>query len=341
LALSRYLKGNRDSYELINGIIAKRPDLRIIFFYGAQDSFALAFVRFLEGKGIYDYYIGSDVRGDLLKGLLFKRNTALGEEIKVFFKRPKTIWLKELDHAVMAIYSNSSNGKSHMAWNLATALGELGYKTTLLNVDRGYSANLFFKIPEVYQDLLDYTLTYGEFKGLLESCYSKGTMKVISGRLGKEPLMNREAFAKLLQHVRAQSDIVLIDTYTGIHPVTLQAMDSSTIDFVVFDGDLMRFHMNKLMLENLESPFIENKTYAVINNCSVGSEAYRYIYRQIMGLDHQFKDILSLGSCGSLSNSLMHTGKTPYEALKRTKDSFSTDVGKLLQAINARNTRGR
>ena len=165
-------------------------------------------------------------------------------------------------------------------------------------------------------------------------------MKVVSGRLGKDCLINREIFTKLLHQVRAQSDIVIIDTYTGINPVTIQAMDSSNIDFLVFDGDLMRFHMNKVMLKNLEDHFIENKTYAVINNCSAGSEAYQYIYRQIMRLDHKFKDILFLSSCGGLSNSLMHTGKTPYEALKQTKDSFSTDVRKLLQSINARMARG-
>ncbi len=336
LLISKYLSGNKNAYELINHVIVKRPDLRIIFFYGEDDQKAQEFARFLEGKGIYDYYIGSDIRDDILKNLLFKKNGILGTEIKSLFRRPRTVWVKELDNAVMTIYSNSSNGKSHLAWNLATALGELGYHITLLNVDRGYSANLFFKIQEVYHDLLDYSVSYGEFKGIMDNCYSKGNVKVISGRLGKDGMMDRDAFTKLLHYVRSQSDIVLIDTYTGINPITLQALDTSNIDFLVFDGDLMHFHMNKILLENLGSHFIEKKTYAVINNCSAGHEAYQYIYKQITQLNHSFKDILPISSCGGLSNSLMHTGKTPYEALKRSKDSFSLDMKNLLQAINVR-----
>lgn len=338
LLVSRYLSGNCDSHELINNIRAKRPDLRIVLFYGDEDPSAQEFVRFLESKGVYDYYIGSDVSADTLKRLIFKKNSLLGNEIKGLFRRPRTIWIKELDNAVMTIYSNSSNGKSHLAWNLATALGELGYKTTLLNIDRGYSANLFFKLQEVYHDLLDYTISYGEFNRILENCYRKGNVRVISGRLGTDNLIDKDAFTKLLHFLRSKSDLVLIDTYTGSNPLTIQALNTSSMDFLVFDGDLMRFHMNKILLENLGSHFIENKTYAVINNCSEGSEAYQYIYKQIMQLGYQFKDILPLSSCGGLSNSLMHTGKTPYETLKKSKESFAFDMRNLLQSINARNT---
>jgi MinD-like ATPase involved in chromosome partitioning or flagellar assembly len=193
---------------------------------------------------------------------------------------------------------------------------------------------LYFGIEDIYFDLLDYLIERGEHKSILDSCYKKGNLHVISGSLGNDNSISAEDFLKLFYYVRSKCDILIIDTYTGLNDTTLQAINSSNIDFLIFDSDIMHFHMNKLMLEKLGSTFIPEKTYAIINNCSSGSESYRYIYNQINKLNIKFKGILPISTCGSLGCDLMNTHKTPYEAAKNS--SFSMDINKILSAIKAR-----
>lgn len=339
LVLSRYLKGTENPRILIEQIKEVRPELRIIYLYGMEDKGTSLFVKYLESKNIIDYHIGDNVSSEDLNRLLFRNKVKSRVPIRSFFKNnTKTLWIKELDTAVINIYSNCSNGKSNLAWNLSTAFADRGYNTTLINLDRGYSANLFFGIEDIYFDLLDYLIEQGEYKSIFDSCYKKGNLHVISGSLGKDKPISTEDFLKIFYFARSKSDILIIDTYTGLNDITLQAINNSNIDFLVFDSDLMHFHMNKLMIEKLGSTFIEEKTYAIINNCYSGSESYKYIYKEISRLNIKFKDVLPLSTCGSLGCELMNTGKTPY---KNDKNSiFSMDIDRILNSINARNRRG-
>lgn len=338
LILSKYLKGNEYPKQLIARVRAARSDIRIIYLYGEADDETEEFIKYLLSKGITNYHIGANVSSLELKRLLFGGETPSDVRIRDLFKRKaKTLWYKELDTAVITIYSNTSNGKSNLSWNLATAFEKRGYKTTLINIDRGYSANIYFGIDSMYFDLLDYLLAKGEHQNILDSCYKKGNLSIIAGKLGSEEEISNEDFLKLLYFTRSKSDIVIIDTCTGLSDTTLQAISNSNIDFLIFDSDLMHFHMNKIMLEKLGNIFIANKTYAIINNCNTGSESYKYIYKQLIKLDYKFKDILPLSSCGSLGCDLMHTGKAPYEAGK-SNSSFYLDLNNILSAINVRNT---
>mgnify|MGYP001788014200 CR=1 FL=1 len=336
LVLSRYLKGTENPRVLIEQIKAIRPELRIIYLYGMVDSDAALFVKFLESKNITDYHIGDNVSSKDLNRLLFRNKEEKQITLKSFFKsNTKTLWVKELDTAVINIYSNCSNGKSNLAWNLSTAFADRGYKTTLINLDRGSSANLYFGIEDIYFDLLDYLIEQGDYKSIFDNCYKKGNLRVISGNLGNDKLISTEDFLKIFYFARSKSDILIIDTYTGLNDITLQAINNSNIDFLVFDSDLMHFHMNKIMIEKLGSTFIEEKTYAIINNCHPSSQAYKYIYKEINRLDIKFKGVLPLSTSGSLSCDLMNSGKTPYKARKNS--GFSADINRILGALNARN----
>jgi MinD-like ATPase involved in chromosome partitioning or flagellar assembly len=338
LILSKYLKGSENPKLLVEYIITTKPALRIVYLYGKPDTETEAFIKYLISKRVTDYHVGTNVSSLELRRLLFGGKEHVKTGISDLFKRRgKTLWFKELDTAVITIYSNASNGKSHLAWNMATAFEKNGYKTTLINIDRGYSANIYFGIENIYFDLLEYLIAKGEHQKILDNCYRKGELRIVAGRLGNEETVCNEDFLKLLYFARSKSDIVVIDTYTGLLDTTFQAINSSNIDFLVFDSDLMHFHMNKLMLEKLGSIFIENKTFAIINNCNTGSEAYKYIYKQISKLNYKFKDILPLSSCGSMGCDLMHTGNTPYETAKNNSN-FRLDIENILGAINTRNT---
>lgn len=340
LILSKYLKGTESPRILIEQIKAIRPDLRIVYLYGMEDNDTESFIKYLESKNIVDYHIGDNVSSEDLSRLLFRNREQSRATINSFFKKStKTLLVKELDTAVINIYSNCSNGKSHLAWNLSTAFANRGYKTTLINLDCGYSANLYFGIEDIYFNLLDYLIEHGEHKSILDSCYKKGNLHVISGNLGNDKMISTEDFLKIYYFARSKSDILIIDTYTGLNDITLQAINNSNIDFLIFDSDLMHFHRNKLMIESLGSTFIEEKTYAIINNSSSGSESYKYIYKEINKLNIKFKQVLPLSSCGSLGCDLMNTGKSPYEAAKNS--GFSMDINRILSTLNARNIRGK
>jgi MinD-like ATPase involved in chromosome partitioning or flagellar assembly len=339
LILSKYLKGAESPRILIEHIRTIRPEIRIIYLYGIEDSDTESFVKYLESKNIVDYHIGGNVSSEDLSRLLFRNREQNGIGIKGLFKsNTKTLWVKELDTAVINIYSNCSNGKSHLAWNLSTAFANRGYKTTLINIDCGYSANLYFGIEDIYYDLLDYLIEHGEYKSILENCFKKGNLHVISGNLGSDKMISTEDFLKIFYFVRSKSDILIIDTYTGLNDITLQAINNSNIDLLIFDSNIMHFNMNKQIIEKLGSNFIEEKTYAIINNCNTGSESYKYIYKEISKLNIKFKKVLPLSDCGSLGCDLMNTGKTPYEVAKN--NSFSKDINRILDTMNARSNKG-
>jgi hypothetical protein len=146
-------------------------------------------------------------------------------------------------------------------------------------------------------------------------------------------------FMKLFNFARSKSNIVIIDTWTGLNEITLQAISNSNIDFLVFDSDLMHFHLNKQIIEQLDSDFIAEKTYAIINNCNTLSESYKYIYKQISKLKKGFKNIMPLSSCGSLGCDLMHTGRTPYNTTSDYNSSFKKDMDDILKALNTRSSK--
>lgn len=338
LIISRHICNEKSHKQFLEQIIALRKDLRIIYLYGERDKDTDEFLRFLESHGIVDYHVGLSVTSIELDMLLFGRKISQKEAfLKQLFKRSdRTIPVKELDSAVFTIYSNSSNGKSHLAWNLAVEFSVRGYKTTLINMDRGSSANIYFGIPDIYYDLLDYMIAEDNYRSLIDNCYKKDNLSVVTGHLGDETPIKAADFLKLFYFARSKSDIVIIDTWTGLNEVTLQAINNSNIDFFIFDSDLMHFHMNKLMLQKLGNAFIPEKTYAIINNCSSISESYKYIYKQINKLDVKFKGVLPLNSCGSLGCDLMHTGRTPYNTVNAFSNSFRNDMNNILKAVNAR-----
>jgi cellulose biosynthesis protein BcsQ len=222
---------------------------------------------------------------------------------------------------------------------MASELSDRGYKTTLISLDRGNSANIYFGIPDMYYDLLDYMIAEDNYRGIIDNCFKKGALNIITGRLGNETPIKTVDFMKLFNFARSKSNIVIIDTWTGLNEITLQAISNSNIDFLVFDSDLMHFHLNKQIIEQLDSDFIAEKTYAIINNCNTLSESYKYIYKQISKLKKGFKNIMPLSSCGSLGCDLMHTGRTPYNTTSDYNSSFKKDMDDILKALNTRSSK--
>lgn len=347
--------------------------MRIVYLYGGYDGQCDAFVRFLIDHGIYDFYVGEEITSRDIERLLYRpagRETALAycssrfdnerySECKGRRKGQRSFFYSGLpaggsilraflntrankrpafEKLVISIISNQATGKSHTAWNLGCCLSKRGYSVTLFNIDRGYSANLFFNIDEIYHDLLDFTIRNNRYKEIMDNCFRRKSLSVITGKLGDEKEIDSEDFLKLLYFIRIRSDITIIDTRTGLAESTRLSVKSSTYDMLIFDCNLMHFYMNMKMLEQLKDDFAPEKTIAVINNTDIKSPGHKFIYNEIIDTGIPFKGITSISSCGILSSELMHTGMSPYQAAGEGGKSFACDIDSLVDRLSTAST---
>lgn len=370
--LSKELPGSEEMEYLIEVLSSEKfRSQRVVFVYGEHDGICDGFIRLLIEHGIYDFYVGDEITSRDIERLIFRpagKETAFGYYKSRFdneqyfnnkernqkqnsssfaasilsnsVSRPflKNISYKRnpFEKLIISIISNQATGKSHTAWNLGCCFSKLGYVTSLFNIDRGYSANLFFDIDEIYYDLLDFTIQNNKYKDILNNCYKKKNLSIVTGKLGDENEMSSDDFLKLLYSIRTKSDITIIDTGTGISALTRVSIKSSTYDLLIFDCDVMHFHMNMKMLETLKDDFVPEKTIAVINNTNVKSSSHKFIYNELTNTGIPFKDIAFISSCGMLSSEVMHTGMSPYQAAGEENKGFVSDIDNLLDRLSTR-----
>ena len=178
--------------------------------------------------------------------------------------------------------------------------------------------------------LLDFTIQNNMHKDILDNCYKRKNLSVITGKLGDEEEISSEDFMKLLYCIRTKSDITIIDTRTGLSELTRLSIQNSMYDLLVFDCDIMHFHMNMRMLEELKDDFVPQKTIAVINNTNIRSSSHKFIYNELAGSGIPFKDMAFISSCGFISYEMMHTGLTPCQAAADKNKGFLGDMDRLL-----------
>ena len=363
--ISKSLPGNEEADLLIEVLSSKEfKGQRTVYLYGEYDSFCDDFIKFLINHGIYDFHVGEEITSKDIERLIFKpasKERALyyfrnhydnemnahypeqkNKRKKLFFEGrflfnsglgsllSKNHRKNPMEKLIISIISNQATGKSHTAWNLGYCFSKLGYATSLFNIDRGYSANLFFDIDEVYYNLLDFTLQNNMHKDILDNCYKRKNLSVITGKLGDEEEIGNEDFLKLLYCIRTKSDITIIDTRTGLSELTRLSIKNSMYDLLVFDCDIMHFHMNMRMLEELKDDFVPEKTIAVINNTNIRSSSHKFIYNELASSGIPFKDMAFISSCGFISYEAMHTSLTPCQAAVDRNKSFLGDMDSLL-----------
>ena len=373
--LSKELPGSEEMYSLIEMLLSEEfGNQRIVYIYGEYDNFCDDFIRFLINNGIFDFYVGEDITSKDIERLLFKpagKEKALGYYKSHFdnrqnysFKEPREGQRKGFlkgkllidsrfdshihkntnsgfvqDKLVISIISNQATGKSNIAWNLSYCFSKHGNTTSLFNIDRGYSANLFYDIDEIFYDLLDFTIENNRQKDIYENCFKRKNLSVITGRLGSETEISSDDFIKLLYSIRTKSDITIIDTRTGLSDLTRLSVKNSIYDLIIFDCDIMHFHMNMKMLEELRDDFVPEKTIAVINNTNVRSSGHKFIYNELINSGIPFKDIAFISNCGFLGYEVMHTGLTPYQAAGDEYKAFASDIDNLLHMLSGRSAR--
>lgn len=369
--ISKELPGSEKMECLIETILSEKlKSHRIVYIYGEYDSICDDFIRFLIDRGVYDFYVGDEISSKAVERLIFRpagKETALGyfrsrfdnehyfnnkgqgwKQSSSFFNgrlansglrqflRTKSNKSALLEKLVISIISNQATGKSHTAWNLGCCLSKRGYATSLINIDRGYSANLFFDIDEIYYDLLDFSIQNGKHTDILDNCFKRKNLSIVTGKLGDEKEISGDDFMKLLYSIRTKSDITIIDTRTGLSTLTRAAIKSSTYDLLIFDCDIMHFHMNMGMLEELKDEFVPEKTIAIINNTNVKSSSHKFIYNELISSGIPFKDISFISTCGLLSSEMMHTGMSPYQTAGEEYKGFASEIDNILDKLSTR-----
>jgi len=254
----------------------------------------------------------------------------------------KELIIKEMDKAYIAVYSGASTGKSHTVWNLSLCLCERGYKTAVVDLDYGYSANALYGIDEIYYEALQTLINKNLYKDIMEYAYEKNGLSVIAKGLGDTSEISAEEYKNIMMYIRPHHDIVITDCRTGYCDILKDIIIDTNIDLLVFDMDMIHYQLTKNLVSKLGDLFIPEKTVAIINNCDINSESYRFIYNRVLEISKNFKDILPISSCGYMSCDLMDTGKYPYqEALKREEyKRFALDMDNLLDLINAKTASG-
>ena len=369
--LSKELPGSEEMEYLIEVLSSEElRSNRVVYVYGEYDGICDDFIRFLINHGVYDFYVGTEISSRDIERLIFRPagKEAAFSYFKSHFDNEQYFATKErskkqnsrfaastnsvfrpfarinsnkripFDKLIISIISNQATGKSHTAWNLGCCLSKRGYATSLLNIDRGYSANLFFDIDEIYYGLLNFTVQNDKYKDILDNCFKRKNLSIITGKLGEEDEINSDDFIKLLYGIRTKSDITIIDTRTGLSELTKLSIKSSIYDLLIFDCDIMHFHMNMRMLEELKDDFVPEKTIAIINNTNVKSSSHKFIYNELIGSGIPFKDIAFISSCGFLSSDVMHTGLSPYQAAGEEYKGFTSDMDCLLDRLNTRSS---
>ncbi len=367
--VSKDLPGSEDMDKLVRALGSKDlKDQRAVFIYGGYDCLCDDFIGRLVDHNIYDFHVGEEITSKDIERLIFKpagKDSALGYlkssfdntryishegivqgKSNRFFKgrsivgsgltsllRARNNKRMTFDKMIVSIISNHSTGKSHTAWNLGYCLSKRGYAASLFNIDRGYSANLYFDIDEIYYDLLDAVIENNKHRDILEGCFRKKKFSIITGKLGDEKEIGEEDFMKLLYSIRTKSDITIVDTRTGLSASTRLSIKSSTYDLLVFDCDIMHFHMNMKMIEDMKEDFVPEKTIAVINNTNIKSPAHKFIYNELVNTGIPFKDITFIRSCGLSSVETMHTGLSPYQIKNEGNLNFIHDIDSLLGSL--------
>lgn len=236
-----------------------------------------------------------------------------------------------VDTSIITVLSGACTGKTFLTWNLAHCFASRDYKVSVVNLDRGYSANVFFAVPEEEQALKD--VSEIEIKeGIFDKAYMlNDNLRIFTGELCSSEKINVSQFLSLINIVQAQSDITIIDLDQCIDEVLEMSVLHSNLNLVVFDIDNMHYRLNLKFLNQIQNLNFR-KTIAVINNAFMESQEVKNTEELInkIGLNR----ICTVRNDGEATYNAMHTDSCTYFETKN-KD-FKKDIDNLLNVMKSK-----
>lgn len=322
--------------------VAQKKNIRIVLLMDDMTSFEeKCLMSSLISLGVYAFILITDINEKEFRDIIdnypqqfnfdILSEPKVIEKEKIIEKKVEVEKIKEveiMDNSVISFFSAAPTGKSFLSWNLAHALSEREYETVLINVDKGYSANSFFNIDE---DELEV-----ECKPILKEFVLKENLKVYTGPILSEEKISNDEFNELLNSLRINNDIVIVDTNSEVDENTLIALKYSTINVLIFDLDNMHNQFNLNLIDKLNGYINFKKTIAVINNAYRRSKELEYIKEFINKISKDFKDVIIIENAGSKTFDYIHTNTCNY---LEDKDKFGGDFENLLNALKAKKKR--
>lgn len=236
-------------------------------------------------------------------------------------------------NSVITVVSAAPTGKSFISWNLAYALAERDYSVALINIDRCNSSTIFFGIEDE-KNIAFKNLSSKTLKDITKSCYMPNdNLKVYTGKFGSKTYLDTDMFFKILSSIRAECDVVIIDTDSDFEDNLITALEYSNLNLFVFDLDNAHIQMNLLLLDKIKKILNERRTIAVINNIYEENKYFKTAREFISELEFKFKEIVSISNAGTTTYDYVYTKTCNY---LKDKTNFRSDLESLLSTIRAK-----
>lgn len=247
----------------------------------------------------------------------------------------REVEIEVIDTATIAVVSSCSNGKSFITWNIAHGFASRGYNTSVINLDKGYSANIYYSIDKEEESALKHVSKVKNFNKILDKAYYVNeNLRIFTSELCSEEELNNEEFLKILNLVQADSQITIIDCKSEINDLVKSAISYSSSILFIFDNDNMHYNLNERMLKKINGIFNPQKTIVVLNNMFYEGSELKNTIRFIKDMKLNFKDIVTIKNCGAAATDMMFTNTCPYISSKDEK--FKNDMDELMNSLKSK-----
>lgn len=328
-----------DGFDLIEvSKIAIDNDINVVILMNGIESFEeKKLVGALVNKGVNAFINLNELNEkDLLKILAnypkeFNFASLGNPEVKII-EKDKIIEKEVLkvtsyrSDSIITFLSNSSTGKTYLSWNLSYALSKQ-YKVALINIDNSSSANCFFGIDQ--EDMALQNSHKKTLKEIIDEGYRiNKNLIVYTGEFGIRSYIKNEVLFKVINQLRRENNIIIIDAASGITDNLMTSINYSNDLIFVYDLDNSHFKLNNIMLKKLEDQISINNTTAVINNVFDGSKELENMKKHLKKLG--FKDVLTVRNCGKTAYDYIYSDTCNY--LKDNND-FTKDIDLLISYL--------
>lgn len=240
---------------------------------------------------------------------------------------------KNLGKTICLYSPKGGVGKTVLALNLAGVSSSLGYKTLLVDFDI-FTGSLSMIINEdITKTIYNFSedLLNNRFKKIDDYLYKYNeNIDVLSSP--KDPRQGNKINSKyvksILEKVKTEYDIIIVDTNNVLNDITLTALDNSDLDLFVITNDLFTLKNTRNVLNIFND--IEKDNYKVLLNLSCNFKTEYFTLndiKKIIGSNVDYiisknsyiKDITSYlydNKIPSLLNAFPKKCKTDYNTMK-------------------------
>ncbi|MBY6984795.1 ParA family protein, partial [Clostridium botulinum] len=229
----------------------------------------------------------------------------------------KKVTVEVISNSTITVISNCSSGKSFITSNLSYCFADRGYNTSVINLDKGYSANVLYGIDNNEERALKNISKYKDkdIPDVIDKAYVVNkNLRIFTNELQSNEKITEEQFVKILDLVQAHSDITLIDCGSGseYNDILKSSIRYSSTVLFIFDIDEMHNKLNLNLIEDLNNKLNFKKTIAVINN-TFPSDQIKRTRDLIKDLNKEFKDIVLIKNAGAAAYDSVFTSCAYFE----------------------------